>query len=140
VLIGRNSDLKWGFSMDYRPTDLDLDILHVVWVHKRCTVRQVVDGLKPGRDLALTTVTTLLNRMVDKGWLKRTKKGRGHFIYVPVISEERTKKTLLRDLINRLFKGSAPNLIQNAINSGDLDQKELDEISCLIDRAKRDRK
>jgi predicted transcriptional regulator len=125
---------------DHHPTNLELDILHVIWANKKSTVRQVVDGLNPERKLALTTVTTIMNRMVDKGWLMRSKQGPGRFVYTAIFSETMTKRSMLRNFIQRLFGGSAPNMIQNAIDSSDLDADELQEIAKLIEQAKKSKR
>jgi BlaI family transcriptional regulator, penicillinase repressor len=124
-------------ASDLRHTNFELDILQIIWRLEKATVRQVLDGLSPSRELALTTVTTVLNRMVAKGLLKRHKEGPGKYYYKTIISQERTKTQSLRELVRRFFSGSTPKLIQNAIDAGELSAKELDEIQELLKRARR---
>jgi len=120
-------------SASKRPTELELEILKVLWQSAPASVRQVQAALAPQRPLATTSVTTVLNIMARKGFLIR-KKAEGVYVYSPTITEAATANGMLRDLINRLFRGSAASLMLNLLDKQDLDEKSLKEIRFALNR------
>jgi predicted transcriptional regulator len=116
-----------------RPTELELEILKVLWESSPASVRQVQAALAVRRPLAATSVTTVLNIMTRKGYLKRSKGG-GVFVYSPKITETATANGMIRDLINRLFRGSAGLLMLNLLSEEDLDEQTLNEIRSALNR------
>jgi BlaI family penicillinase repressor len=118
-----------------RPTDLELEILKVLWESSPATVRQVQAALAPRRPLAITSVTTVLNIMTRKRYLKRSKAG-GVYVYRPLVTETATANGMIRDLVNRLFSGSAGSLMLNLLSEQDLDEKTLNEIRAVLNRKK----
>lgn len=120
------------------PTELELEILKIIWDENPLTVRQVRDRLASTRELAYTSVMTIMNIMVGKAYLKRTKKGIS-FAYTPKVTEKATTKRMFSDLINRLFDGSAAAAMVNLIESKELDKNEINKLQEYID-AKRGEK
>lgn len=122
------------------PTEAELEILKVLWTTGPATVRTVRDALAASpeapRDLALTTVTTLLNIMVDKGYLERTKTG-PRFEYRPLVTAEENSARMVQDLVSRVFDGSAAALVLNVLDQSELDADELKTLRKLIDRKAR---
>jgi BlaI family transcriptional regulator, penicillinase repressor len=117
------------------PTELELEILKVLWESSPGSVREVQAGLEPWRPLAITSVTTVLNIMARKGYLKRSKLG-GVFVYRPVVTENATAKGMIGDLIDRLYRGSAGSLMLSLLSEHDLDEKTLKEIRGILNRKK----
>ncbi len=115
------------------PTELELEILKVLWKDGPLSVRQVRDALAPTRDLAYTSVMTMLGIMTDKGYLGRTK-GQGGYIYKAKVSAEVTTRGMLRDLLNRAFEGSAAALVLNLLDDRNVSEQELHALRELIDR------
>ena len=115
------------------PTELELQILKIVWRTGPGTVRQVRDALAEFRPLAYTTVMTIMNMMTKKGYLGRIKHGPS-FIYRPLITERATTRKMLADLKDRAFDGSAATVMLNLLETGELDAAELKELRQLIDR------
>ena len=113
------------------PTELELTILKILWRNGSSTVRQVCDALAQFRPLAMTSVTTVMNIMADKGYLQRSKQG-GRYQYQPLLSEEKTSRGMMGDLVERVFDGSAATAMVNLLEASDLDDTELKEISRLI--------
>ena len=119
------------------PTELELEILKVLWRQGPLNGRQVRDALAAGqghrvRDLAHTSVLTILNIMVRKGYLRRIKQGRSH-VYRPTPTEEHISNSMLSDLVTRVFDGSAHNVVSNLIKSHDIDEAELERIRRTIE-------
>jgi BlaI family transcriptional regulator, penicillinase repressor len=115
-------------------TDLELEILKILWKTGPAPVRSVRDALAAaGRELAYTSVMTIMTIMTRKGYLRR-KKADGLFIYRPSITEHSTTRGMLQDLVNRAFDGSAAALVQRLLETSDIDDAELQTLRELIRR------
>lgn len=114
------------------PTDRELAILGVLWDKGPSTVRDVHEGLHQAEETGYTTTLKLMQIMVDKGLLIREEQGRRH-IYKPAVSEERTQKQLVGDLLDRAFAGSAEKLVMRALSAKRVSPKELQRIRKMID-------
>ena len=111
------------------PTELELEILKILWREGPLPVRDVREGLVSFRALAYTSVMTIMNIMRDKGYLKRTKKG-GHFVYRPTITRESTLGGMLGDMVNRVFDGSAASLMVNLLDTAEIDPEARREVQA----------
>jgi BlaI family transcriptional regulator, penicillinase repressor len=124
-------------SASRHPTELELEILKILWRDGPSTVRHVRDALAGFRDLAYTSVMTMMTIMARKGYLKR-KKADGGYVYRAAISAESTTRGMLRDLVDRAFDGSAATLMVNLLETGDLDAEELRRLRGLINQKARE--
>ena len=115
------------------PTELELEILKVLWRDGPATVRQVRDALAGFRDLAATSVTTIMNIMVEKRYLGR-RKAAASFVYRARVTEKATTRRMLRDLLDRAFDGSAAALMVNLVEAADLDPDEIARLKELLAR------
>ena len=115
------------------PTELELQMLKIIWRDGASTVRQVQDALASTRKLAVTSVLTIMNIMVDKGYLSRKKEGPA-YVYRPRISEKTTSRKMLKDLVNRVFNGSTEAVMVNLLESADLKQAEIRKLRRLLKR------
>lgn len=115
------------------PTELELAILKILWRDGPRSVRQVRDALVEFRDLAYTSVMTILGIMTRKGYVRRNKSG-GSFVYKAVLTEQAAGRGMLRDIVDRVFDGSAVAVMQHLIETGDLDADELAQVRQLINR------
>ncbi len=120
------------------PTELELEILKVLWRIGPATVRQVRDELAAVRDLAYTTVMTMMTIMDGKGYVTRAKDGRS-FIYEATYHEQKASKNMLQDVVDRLFGGSPKAVMQHLLETSELDEAELKEIRSLINRKAREK-
>ncbi len=114
------------------PTDRELAILGVLWDRGPSTVREVHEALQQDEETGYTTTLKLMQIMVDKGLLVREDGGRRH-IYRPTVSEERTQKELIGDLLDRVFAGSAEKLVLRALSAKKVSSKELKRIRQMLD-------
>jgi BlaI family transcriptional regulator, penicillinase repressor len=118
------------------PTEGELVILRILWRRKApMTVREVYDALTQTKDTAYTTVLKMLTIMAEKGLVQRDETERSH-TYTPTDAEESVQSSLLDDLMQRAFSGSAFNLVQRALDSSETSAEDLDAISKLIAKAK----
>ena len=115
------------------PTELELEILKVLWEEGPQPVREVREALRGTRTLAYTSVMTMMNIMVDKGYLSREKTGPS-YVYRPEVSRKVTVRRMLRDMVNRVFDGSAAAVMVNLLESSDLDEGEVRELRELLKR------
>src|SRR5688572_8237814 len=122
------------------PTESELEILKVLWRDGPVNVRHVRDALAAGgKDLAYTSVMTVMNIMADKAYLRRVKdpKGGAGFVYHPKVNEQSTTARMLRDLLDRAFGGSAAAAVVNLLEAGEVDDQELKQLRELIARKSR---
>lgn len=110
-------------------TPLELEIMKVLWTAGASSVQQVQSAL-PGNP-AYTTVQTMLNVLLRKGKVRRTLKDRA-YIYRPAVSRTEAAKTALRDLIDRMFAGSAENLVMGLVETKELTPEKLRRIEARL--------
>ncbi len=116
------------------PTDRELAILSVLWERGPSTVREVHEALhqEDQDETGYTTTLKLMQIMVEKGLLVREDGARRH-IYRPALSEERTQKQLVQDLLDRVFAGSAEKLVLRALSARKVSPNELKRIRKMIE-------
>lgn len=115
-----------------RPTDSELEILHVLWGQGPSTVRQIQEELQKTRPTGYTTVLKLLQIMLQKGLVTRDEAQRSH-IYAPAFSEEQTLGNLVRGLMDRAFGGSARQLVLQALATQKASPEELARVKQVLD-------
>jgi BlaI family penicillinase repressor len=116
------------------PTELELSILKVLWQKAPKTVDEVREALAAaGRELTHSSVITIMNIMVGKGYLQRAKKGRA-FEFTPLLEENSVGQSMVQDLLSRVFDGSARSLVLQLLETADVDSDELAAIRQLINR------
>ena len=113
-------------------TPLELEIMKILWEAGPATV-QVVQRRLPA-ELAYTTVQTMLNVLHRKGKVRRALKGRA-YQYAPSVSREKAVRGALRDVINRLFGGSAESLVMSLVASRHLTPQKLAELHRLVSQS-----
>lgn len=119
--------------MNNKPTEKELEILQVLWRMGSATVREINDKLSEKKEVGYTTTLKLMQIMFDKGILERRAMGKTHE-YTPLISEEDTQKTLVEQLMQSAFQGSAMKLVMQALGNKKSSSKELEEIKKFIDQ------
>jgi predicted transcriptional regulator len=116
------------------PTDLELQILHVLWDQAPLPVREIRQRLADaGRDLAHTSVITVLNIMVRKGYVKRARQANA-FLFSPQVQKESVSRRMVQSLVDRVFGGSTLAVMQHLLETSDIDAEELAQIRQLIKR------
>jgi BlaI family penicillinase repressor len=115
-----------------KPTASELEILRVLWDRGPSTVREVYDALREKKDLGYTTVLKLLQIMTAKGTVRRNEEQRAH-VYEACQPATETKRQLARDVLQRVFAGSASELMIHALEGRRTSKKELDELRRLLD-------
>jgi len=113
-------------------TELELGIMQVIWQLRETTVQDVQDALAAEkRRLAQSSIRTMLAILVDKGYLTRRQDGRG-FIYSPAVEKSEADRRILKDLLDRAFKGSVAGLVAALFNTRMMSKKDFDTARTLI--------
>ena len=119
------------------PTELELEILKILWAGGSQTVRQVRQALAPRRKLAHTSVMTIMGIMTEKGYLRR-KDSTGGYVYTAQITQRKTVRQMLGDIVERAFDGSAFDAMLHLLQASDLDDEELRRLRQVIsDKSRR---
>lgn len=111
------------------PTPGELEVLQVLWELGPSTVREVMEVLP--RDRAYTSVMSLLNVMFGKKLVIREPEGRA-FRYAANYEPDQTQRTMLGDLLERLFEGSSSAMVARLLEQAEPSLEELDAIRKLI--------
>src|SRR5437868_4130252 len=111
-------------------TPLELEIMHVLWAEGPANVQMVQQHLP--RELAYTTVQTMLNVLHRKGKVKRKLKDRA-YIYRPIFSRQSAVKQAVGDMLDRFFGGSADGLVLNLVQTRQLTPEKLAQIQKLLE-------
>ena len=120
-----------------KPTDAELEILHVLWANGPSTVRQVHEQLSLSRDIGYTTALKFMQIMYEKGLLSREEDARSH-TYTAVVSQEDTQRNLVDRFVETAFRGSASKLVMQVLGQHKASREELDEIKNLLNNLNRD--
>lgn len=114
--------------------NLQLAIMRVLWSHGESTVTDVHKSLEPSHGLAPTTIATMLKKMEAKGVVEHRSEGR-RFVYRPTVTEETVTRSMVADLKDRLFGGSAAALAAHLLEDHEVDGSDLLELRRLIEAA-----
>ena len=115
-----------------RPTDAELAILRVLWERGAATVREVHEKLNQGKPQVYTTVLKFLQIMTEKGLVLRDEAARSH-IYRAALPPEKMQRSMVKDMVQKLFGGSTRMLVQQALGSGKVTPEEIAEIRRTLD-------
>ena len=113
---------------------LQLAIMQVLWELGEATVADVRDALQPERELAHTTVGTMLSKMEVNGQVDHYSHGRSN-IYRPLLKKDDVSQSMVSDLADRLFRGDVSQLMCSLLDGCEVSSEELSRLKKLI-RAK----
>ena len=116
-----------------QPTERELAILQILWKKGPSTVRRVNEAMNQDRSTGYTTTLKLMQIMAEKGLLIRDDSQFKH-IYKVAISEEKTQKQLVGNLLEQAFSGSAEKLVMRALSAKKVSVDELAKIKKMINK------
>jgi len=116
-------------------TPLELDLMQVLWETGPATVQTVQERLAAKRELAYTTVQTMLNVLLRKKRVSRSLKGRAYH-YRPALSQRQASRHAVTDLLDRMFDGSAERLVLNLIEERHLTPERLAKLKRMVGQEK----
>ena len=115
-----------------RPTDAELELLHILWERGASTVRDLHEQIASRRPTQYTTVLKQLQVMAEKGIVIRNEDQRAH-VYEPTKTRAWTQQRLAGDLLTKAFDGSARSLMMGALSARRTSKVELAELRALLD-------
>lgn len=112
--------------------ETEMEVLHHVWDLGEATVADVRERILENRDVAYTTIMTVMKTLAEKGYLTYHKEGRS-YVYEPAQQPNDVQHSLLRRLMDKVFHGSPTALVQTLVQREDLSAAERRELKSLID-------
>ena len=119
-----------------QPTPSELEILQILWTRGPSTVREIHDELGKEKEVGYTSALKLLQIMTAKGLVTRTEEQRAH-VYTAMQPAETTKQQFAADVLHRVFRGSASQLMQHVLSGRRGSKKEIEEIRRMLDEYER---
>lgn len=116
-----------------QPTEVELQILRILWDDGPSIVRHIHDSLQEFKQTTYSTTVKMLSVMLDKGLLKRDDDAKPQ-VYRPASPQQRTQKRMLGDLIDKVYDGSSSALVMHALSSKKASAEELQQIRDLLDQ------
>lgn len=120
----------------FRLGDLQLRILEILWEFPDSGVGVVHEALQPERDLAYTTIATMLRKMEARGLVTHREEGRS-FLYRATVQADDVNRSAGDHFVGRLFEGSLADAVSHLLTTREVSLKELDQLEKLIQQAKR---
>lgn len=112
--------------------ETELEILDIVWELGTVRVSDVLEVLRKRRKVAYTTVMTIMRKLADKGYLGYTEDG-NTYVYSPARPADEVRRSLLGDLVDKVFRGSEMDAVRTLVRSETLSTAQLAELRALID-------
>ena len=117
-----------------RPSELELQILSVLWDRGPLPIRAIRESLPDGKARAYTTVLTLVQILEKKGFVGHTTRGQAH-VYHPLVTRRQVLRPLMRDMLRNVFGGRPVDAVQCLLDGAKLDDEELTQIRQMIQDA-----
>lgn len=121
------------FDNKTKLSDLQLLIMKTLWPEQKLSASEVHQRVNLHKQLAPTTVATMLKRLQEKGCVDYQKSGR-QFLYFPIVSEHDVKSSMLSSMLHSLFDGKPEQLVHHLVGQEEIDQDELAKIQALLDK------
>jgi predicted transcriptional regulator len=112
-------------------TATELEMMNVIWRIGPCSVAQVLEQLSPTRELAYTSVSTMVRILEQKGYVSSERAGRGH-LYSAAVAKEDYQAISLRHLVDNVFEGTPTLMVKRLLDSNALTEEELSQIKSLL--------
>lgn len=112
--------------------ETEMEVLNHVWDLGEATVKQVRKRILEDREVAYTTIMTVMKNLADKGYLKYRKDG-VTYVYSPAQEPDSVRFNLVKNLVKKVFNGSSKELVQTLIQSEDMNKKDFEDIKTMID-------
>jgi BlaI family transcriptional regulator, penicillinase repressor len=110
----------------------ELEIMKIAWARGSVTVRDVYETLRERRQIAYTTVMTMMTILDQKGFLKRSPGEDRAYVYEPARSRQAVMRAMVNEFLDRVFGGSANPLMLHLLENKHLTAKDLDELRRAI--------
>lgn len=120
-------------TSDVSLSDLQLDIMRVLWATPDASVVSVAEALRAKRALAHTTVATMLTRLEKRGVVASKRDGR-QLLYTALVSESQVQRSMVSGLLSSLFRGNASALLSYLVREDEIAASDLEKMRALLDK------
>src|SRR5438094_4513583 len=131
-VLSEKSEKTMARPASTRPTEVELQILRILWDLGPSPVREIHKRLEADKGTNYSTTVKMLAVMLDKGLVKRDERAQPH-VYRAGISRESAGQRMLSELIEKVYEGSAMSLVLQALSSSRATKAERDEVRRLLD-------
>lgn len=111
---------------------MQLAVLRVLWRDGECSVEEICRELPPDRDVAYSTVSTVLSRLLDRDVVSRRKEGR-RYRYRAELEEDQVRGSMVEELLDRVFGGDPAELVNHLLRRDDVGDADLDRLREMIE-------
>jgi predicted transcriptional regulator len=112
-------------------TEVELELMNVLWEKGSATVGEVVEALQSERTLAYSSVLTMMRILEQKGYVEHQKESRA-YVYRAIVDRQQAQRSVVSYLIKRFFDNSPELLVVNLLEHDDIDRNELARLKRLI--------
>jgi len=116
---------------DVHVSDIQLLLMRALWDAGRATTAAVHEQVGKPRQLAYTTVATLLTRLEKRGLVKSVKE-QGERVFRPLVTENEVTRSMVSSLVDTLFRGDPSALVSHLVNEKDLDREDIAAVRKLL--------
>lgn len=120
------------------PSQSEIEILQSLWDREKATVREIHNDVQKRRQVGYTTTLKQVQRMVDKGLIKKVSDASRAHIYRAVLKPQKTRKQLVDRLVESAFDGSSNALVLQALGQSKPTADEIAEIRALLEKYEQD--
>jgi len=120
-------------SSQFQPTEVELQMLAVLWELGPSPVREIHAVLSADKGTNYSTTVKMLSIMIDKGLVKRDE-NESPYVYRAAISLDAAGKRMVKNLIDKVYDGAAMSLVLHALNSATATPEELSEVRRFLDQ------
>lgn len=114
-------------------TDLQLEILDVLWARTEATVAEVHDALQQRTRLARKTIGTLLGRLEKQGFLAHREEGR-EFVYRATVPRSAVARATVDNVVSRVFRGDVAAMVSHALEASEVREGDVEQIREMLAR------
>ena len=114
-------------NKEIHPSGAETEVLQILWEKEPQTVREIHEALSKKRKVGYTTTLKKMQRMYEKGLLKRVEEGKSH-LYFAVARPGEVRKKLFDRLVDTAFEGSAMKLVMHALGGAETSQEEIEQL------------
>jgi predicted transcriptional regulator len=118
-----------------KPSDLEMQILSVLWNRGASTAREVLEAMPDGKQRAYTSILSVMQVMEKKGLLRHTNRGVAH-VYSPTISQKKVIRPFMRRIVDEVFGGRPAAMMQALLTETPVDDEEFAQIQQLLQQAR----
>jgi BlaI family penicillinase repressor len=119
-------------------SEVQWEIMESVWSLEEATVPAIWRALSARREISRNTVGTHVQRLEEKGWLRRRSE-KGAIVFTPARPREQSRGSVVQRLLSTVFAGSTEGLLVALLDEQKLSKAEADRIRAMIDQAEKRR-